>query len=117
MATNSAQHALREDERGWHREHPKPRNLLNKTGSRKRVGTLGYRTSKSFGKAYNPREGKVNPPAPVTKRTKPTLEYVMGDTSMGAAVNTQDGRATIVHQWRGTVYPTWEAMQDAIAAQ
>lgn len=107
---DTTKHSTREDERGWTREHHKPRNLLNKQGSRKRIGTLGYRTQSAANstKWVNPRKGKVNPPAPVTKRARPTLEYVMGDTSMGAAVNLQSTAKrkppTTDDEWRAQLY-------------
>jgi hypothetical protein len=118
MDRKGYKHSTIEDEAGW-KLYPTPkRNLLNKSApiGSGRKGTLGRRLTSAADstKWVNPRIGKVQPPAPLTKRVKPTLEYVMGDTSMGAAVNLQDGKTRIVHEWRGTVYPTWEAMNQAI---
>lgn len=109
-------HSIKEDERGWHKEHGKPRNRLNKGGTR-RKGTLGARTStRALSKVVNPREGHVNPPAPITKRTRPTLEYVMGD-SWNSANLAETAREHTGYTWRGNTYPTWEAMQEAIENQ
>lgn len=118
MQRTATLHSTTEDARGWTKVHPSHRNLLNKGGTM-RAGTLGARlTSREHSTRWvDPRKGKVNPPAPVTKRSKPMPEYVMGDTSMGAAVNLSDGKAIIVHEWRGTVYATWDDMQEAIANQ
>jgi hypothetical protein len=108
-------HASTSDPVGYHKQHGKHRNRLNKGGT-KRKGTLGYRTSASMGRVYNPREGKVNPPAPITKRTKPTLEYVMGD-SWNTANIAETAREHKGYTWRGNTYPTWEAMDEAIKNQ
>lgn len=109
-------HATREDEQGWYSYPPKPRNLLNKTGH-KRPGTLGYRTTRGLGKAYNPREGKVNPPAPVkTKRAQLMLGSQDVETwATKASVHTEQRTAT-TYSFRGTSYATWDEWNAAVEA-
>lgn len=110
-------HTTVEDERGWHKAHGKPRNMLNKGGS-KRIGTLGYRLNdrNSTSRVHNPRAGHVNPPAPLKARAQATAmaSAQCAETWASKRTDLHNGPTMTTYTFRDKAYATWEEWNEAV---
>ena len=116
-------HSTTEDQRGWYKEHGKPRNRLNKGGT-DRKGTLGYRLTAGTPQTRFIRNGRiietgtVSPPAPPSKRSKMGQGEDNVETwASKNAPTTPDGPTPTTYHLDGQEYATWAEWNEAVAAK
>ena len=115
-------HSITEDQRGWYKEHGKPRNRLNKGGT-DRKGTLGYRLTAGTPQTRFIRNGRivetgnVSAPPPPSKRSKLGQGADNVETWASKNVAPDNGPTPTTYHLDGKDYATYDEWNAAVAAK